>query len=91
MGLNILGMIPYSRSKSSNLSRYFMILRLILEESTHVTKSSMFLLIVSQMSVDSSKRGVASPCHQKCRVSHHLRAHTNVTLLDELVGSAHCL
>jgi hypothetical protein len=48
MGLNILGMIPYSRSKSSNLSRYFMILRLILEESTHVTKSSMFLLIVSQ-------------------------------------------
>lgn len=32
-----------SRSKSSSLSRYFMMLRLILDESTHVTKSSMFL------------------------------------------------
>jgi len=36
-----------SSSKSSNLSRYFMMLRLILEESTQVTKSSMFLAIVN--------------------------------------------
>lgn len=33
----------YSRSKSSSLSRYFMMFLLIFDESTHVTKSSMFL------------------------------------------------
>ena len=37
-----------SNSKSSSLSRYFMMLRLILDESTQVTKSSMFLAFVSQ-------------------------------------------
>jgi hypothetical protein len=43
------GCIAYSASssKSSSLSRYFMMLRLILEESTQVTKSSMFLVSVS--------------------------------------------
>ncbi len=35
--------VVHSRSKSSSLSRYFMIFRLIFEESTQVTKSSMFL------------------------------------------------
>src|SRR5215469_10849899 len=38
----------HSKSKSSNLSRYLRILRLIFEESTHVTKSSIFLVIVSK-------------------------------------------
>jgi hypothetical protein len=38
-----------SSSKSSSLSRYFMILRLIFEESTQVTKSSMFLTRVSNL------------------------------------------
>ena len=33
----------YNRSKSSMASRYFMMFFLILEESTQVTKSSMFL------------------------------------------------
>ena len=37
----------HSRSKSSSLSRYFMMFRLILDESTHVTKSSRFLKDVS--------------------------------------------
>jgi hypothetical protein len=37
-------LLPYHiRSKSSNLSRYFMMLLLIFESSTHVTKSSRFL------------------------------------------------
>jgi hypothetical protein len=37
----------YIRSKSSNLSRYFRMLRLILELSTQVTKSSRFLYHIS--------------------------------------------
>ena len=37
------GFVHHSKSKSSSLSLYFMMLRLILEESTQVTKSSRFL------------------------------------------------
>lgn len=38
------------RSKSSSLSRYFMMFRLILLESTQVTKSSIFLPVLSEKS-----------------------------------------
>ena len=35
--------VRYKRSKSSSLSRYFRMFRLIFDESTQVTKSSRFL------------------------------------------------
>lgn len=44
----------YRRSKSSSLSRYFIMFRLILDESTQVTKSSRLLYMVSH-------RGLKAP------------------------------
>jgi len=40
-----------SRSKSSSLSRYFMMFLLIFDESTQVTKSSMLLLSLAVVHV----------------------------------------
>jgi Pyruvate/2-oxoacid:ferredoxin oxidoreductase delta subunit len=72
-----------SSSKSSSLSRYFMMFRLILEESTQVTKSSMFLYCVSlTMKVRSLARH--SPGDEICGVCHNVCSYSDVTLLDHL-------
>lgn len=52
----------YIRSKSSKFSRYCIIFRLILLESTHVTKSSMFLVTRYAGSVTTSDPTRTWPC-----------------------------
>lgn len=49
-----LNICSYNKSKSSSLSRYLRIFRLIFEESTHVTKSSIFLVTRKAGSVTTS-------------------------------------
>jgi len=73
-----------SSSKSSNLSRYFIMLRLILEESTQVTKSSMFLAIVNPVLFKICL--CCSPGHEVRRICYDICSHSYVTLLNELDG-----
>lgn len=89
-GLDPEGWILHSRSKSSSLSRYFMMFRLILDESTHVTKSSMFLHPKSAALIH--RRGRFDlPRHQKGRIRDYLRPDPHVTLLNELMRRRHRL
>jgi hypothetical protein len=71
-----------SSSKSSSLSRYFIILRLIFEESTHVTKSSIFLAHVSNCLFHACSR--YSPSDEICRIRDNICSDSHVTLLNEL-------
>lgn len=64
---------------------------LILEESTQVTKSSMFLKSGSQHTIFAILSSRISPRNQKGRVGHNLSSNSNMALLDELVGSADVL
>jgi hypothetical protein len=65
---------------------------LILEESTQVTKSSMFLDSESQhLKTLAVICGRISPGYQKGRVGHNLSSNPNMALLNELVGSADML
>jgi hypothetical protein len=74
-------------------SRYFMMFFLILEESTQVTKSSMFLHSESQHNSRTPQASLRLilPGNQKGRISDNLRSNPNMALLDELVGSADML
>lgn len=59
--------------------------RLILEESTHVTKSSIFLMLVSTtlyINCDGSL-----PCNEICRVRYNICTNSYMALLDKGNGS----
>jgi hypothetical protein len=60
-------------------------LRLILDESTQVTKSSMFLALVSERAVQCENSH--SPRNQIGGVGNDMCAHTHMALLNELDGS----
>ena len=66
-----------------------MIVRLSLDVSTHVTKSSMCLyqsLDDKKLSDRAEKRKI--PCYQEGRICDSIGTNTNMTLLDEFNGLA---
>lgn len=85
------GLPLYSNSKSSNLSRYFMIFRLILLPTLQVTKSSKLLVHKTfrmLATLLSRRNGLWVPTRWICD---RLSSNSDMTLLYHLGGGLYCL